>query len=116
VWPDASVVVLRRAIFIYVFGQQLHFTTWLRLVPEADRPSPLPHSFARAVAALRTDLRSWAGPALAAAALGVVALLAGGALARETYFALTYFHVGLEAAALTRAVAVLPFAALREVV
>jgi hypothetical protein len=101
-WAHPSGAGLRRALFLYVFGQQLHFVTWLRLVPELDRPSPVPYSFRRAVQALRRDLGGWAGPTLALAVLGAAGVLWGGGAGREAYFALTYFHLGLEAAALTR--------------
>jgi hypothetical protein len=114
-WPLASGVVLRRALVLYVFGQQLHFATWLRLMPEVDRPSPVPHSFSRALATLRADLGPWAVPALAVAGLGALGVLLGGGPAREGYFALTYFHLGLEAAALARLAASAPVSALWEV-
>jgi hypothetical protein len=93
-------VLLRRALFLYAFGQALHFAIWLRLVPEVDRAAPLPQPFRRALALFEVDFGRWARPLLVGCVVAAPLLLAGGAVAREAYFALGYFHVGLEAAAL----------------
>lgn len=95
-------LMLRRALFLYAFGQALHYSVWLRLMPEVDRRSPVPYSLRRAWQIWRQDMGRWAVPALAACALAAPLMLAGGGVARDTYFALVYFHVGLEAAALVR--------------
>jgi hypothetical protein len=99
----AGAVMLRRALFLYAFGQALHFAIWLRLVPEVERASKVPHSFRRALALFDAELGRWARPLLIACVVAAPLLLVGGGAAREAYFALTYFHVGLEAAALARA-------------
>ncbi|HEX9104310.1 MAG TPA: hypothetical protein VF997_19000 [Polyangia bacterium] len=98
----ASALMLRRALFLYAFGQALHFAIWLRLVPELERPSKVPHSFRRALALFEADFGRWARPLLVVCVVAAPLLLWGGGAAREAYFALTYFHVGLEAAALAR--------------
>ena len=99
----AGALMLRRALFLYSFGQALHFAIWLRLVPEVERASKVPPSFRRALALFDADLGRWARPLLLACVIGAPLMLIGGGVAREAYFALTYFHVGLEAAALARA-------------
>jgi hypothetical protein len=96
----ASAVVLRRALFLYSFGQALHFAIWLRLVPDLERPCHVPHSFRRALALFEADYGRWARPLLVVCIVAAPLMLLGGGSAREAYFALTYFHVGLEAAAL----------------
>ncbi len=98
----AGAMALRRALFLYAFGQALHFAIWLRLVPEVERAAPLPHPFRRALALFEADFGRWARPLLVACVLATPLLLLGGGAAREAYFALGYFHVGLEAAALAR--------------
>jgi hypothetical protein len=95
-------VLFRRALFLYAFGQALHFAVWLRLVPELERPSKLPQTFRRALALFEADFGRWARPLLVACVASVPLILWGGGTAREAYFALTYFHVGLEGAALAR--------------
>jgi hypothetical protein len=40
--PGAGAAVFHRALFLYAFGQSLHFAVWLRLLPDVDRPSPTP--------------------------------------------------------------------------
>jgi hypothetical protein len=95
-------VLLRRALFVYAFGQALHFAIWLRLVPELERPSKTPHSFRHALAGFEADFGRAARPLLVACIAAAPLILWGGGLAREAYFALTYFHVGLEAAALAQ--------------
>ncbi|MCU1277739.1 MAG: putative rane protein, partial [bacterium] len=99
----AGAVLLRRALFLYAFGQALHFAIWLRLVPDVERAAKVPHSFRRALALFDAELGRWARPLLIACVVAAPLMLVGGGAAREAYFALTYFHVGLEAAALARA-------------
>lgn len=98
----AGAIALRRALFLYAFGQALHFAIWLRLVPELERPSKTPHSFRRALALFEADFGRWARPLLVVCVAAAPLMLWGGGAAREAYFALGYFHVGLEAAALAR--------------
>jgi len=98
-------VLLRRALFLYAFGQALHFAVWLRLVPDLERPSKLPQTFRRALALFEADFGRAARALLVVCVASAPLILWGGGAAREAYFALTYFHVGLEAAALARTLA-----------
>lgn len=95
-----SAVWLRRMLFIYALGQSVHFMVWLRLMPELDRPAKVPQTWRRAWTLFRADFGRYALPALVLCLVATPLLLFGGGAAREAYFALTYFHVGLEAAAL----------------
>jgi len=98
--PHASAALFRRALFLYALGQSLHFAVWLKLLPEADRQATVPKPFRRAFLDFAADFRAWALPLLLLAGGAIGIMLVGGGLAREVYFALTYFHVGLEGAAL----------------
>lgn len=100
VFPGAGPLVQQRALFAYAFGQALHYSIWVRLVPDIDRPASVPQSFRVAWARLRADLGRWALPLAAAGVLAPLAILLGGSTGREAYFTLVYFHVGLEAAGL----------------
>ncbi|MDP1826050.1 MAG: hypothetical protein Q8L48_22485 [Archangium sp.] len=91
---------LKRAVFIYALGQSLHYAVWLRLMPEVDRPTPNPKPFRAQLAALRADLGGWLWPAVLLAAIVLPAMLLGQGAARQLYFTLSFFHVGLEAAGL----------------
>lgn len=91
---------LKRAVFIYALGQSLHYAVWLRLMPEVDRPTPNPKPFRAQLASLRADLGAWLWPAVSLAALALLAMLLGQGGARQLYFTLSFFHVGLEAAGL----------------
>jgi len=97
-----SAALFHRALFLYAFGQSLHFAVWLRLVPDVDRATRVPKPFRVALGDFKADLGAWAWPLLALAGLSIPLMFVGGGIARESYFALTYFHVGLEAAALAR--------------
>ena len=96
----AGPVWLKRAVFIYALGQSLHYAVWLRLMPEVDRSTPNPKPFAAQLASLRVDLGRWFWPALGVAAIAAPAMLLGQGTARQLYFTLSFFHVGLEAAGL----------------
>ena len=94
----ASGVVLRRALFLYSFGQALHFAIWPPWCPISrpqSRAAQLPPRAGALRGRLRTlgRARSWS-----VASPPRRSCLLGGGVAREAYFALTYFHVGLEAA------------------
>ena len=102
--PHPTAVVFHRALFVYAFGQSLHFAAWLRLLPDVERNSPTPKTFRRALADFRADFGRFTTPLLVLTAAAILLLLLGGGRARETYFALSYFHVGLEGAALARLV------------
>ncbi len=99
----ASSAFFHRALFLYAFGQSLHFAVWLRLMPELDRRAPVAKPLRRSLAELRADFGRLTTPLLWLTAAAVVLIFFGGGVARDAYFALTYFHVGLEAAALARA-------------
>jgi hypothetical protein len=99
-FDGASGVTLRRWLVLYAFGQALHFAIWLRLVPDIERDARVPHTFRHALRLFRADFGRWAQPVLIACVAAAPLLLVGGGRAREAYFALGYFHVGLEAAAL----------------
>lgn len=96
----AGPVWLKRTVFIYALGQSLHYAVWLRLMPEVDRTTPNPKPFAIQLASLREDLGRWFWPALTIAAIAAPAMLLGQGAARQLYFTLSFFHVGLEAAGL----------------
>jgi hypothetical protein len=100
-----SAVLFRRALFLYAFGQSVHFTSWLKLVPELDRPSTVPQSLRVTLARFRAELGAWAIPAIVLCVAASAAMLLGGGIARETYFALTYAHLGLEGAVVLGAAA-----------
>lgn len=99
-FPGASELTRQRGLFAYAFGQALHYSIWVRLVPDVDRPAAVPQTFRVAWSRLRADLGRWALPLAAACAVAPFVILLGGTTARETYFTLAYFHIGLEAAAL----------------
>jgi len=99
-FPGASDLTRQRGLFAYAFGQALHYSIWVRLVPDVDRPAAVPQSFRVAWSRLRADLGRWALPLAIACTVAPAAILLGGTTARETYFTLAYFHIGLEAAAL----------------
>ena len=91
---------LKRAVFIYALGQSLHYAVWLRLMPEVDRRTPSSKPFRVQLASLRADLGGWWWPGVLVSALALLAMLLGQGGARQLYFALSFFHVGLEAAGL----------------
>ena len=99
-----TAIVFHRALFLYAFGQSLHFAAWLRLLPDVERESPTPKPFRRALRDLQADFGRLTIPLLALTVVAIVLLLLEGGRARETYFALSYFHVGLEGAALAQLV------------
>jgi hypothetical protein len=89
-----------RLLVLYAFAQSVHYVVWLRLLPEDDRKSPTPRSFAQSYRALRADVGSlalWLFT-LAALALAVWAAFDVGR-ARNGYIQLAFFHGYLELAA-----------------
>jgi len=100
----ASHALLQRSLALYAFGQSLHYMVWLRLMPEVDRRAPTPSSFRRAFQSLKQDFGPWTLPVLSLCVVSCATMLLGGQSAREAYFALAYFHIGLEGAGLTRAI------------
>lgn len=89
-----------RLVAVYAFAQAVHYTVWLRLVPEEDRAQPTPRSWTSTWRALRADLGPWllAGGALASIALAAFALV-DLVQARDTYLRMAIFHGHLELAA-----------------
>ncbi len=102
--PHPTAAMFHRALFVYAFGQSLHFAAWLRLLPDVERRSPTPKTFRRALADFSADFGRFTTPLLGLTVGAILLLLVGGGRAREAYFALSYFHVGLEGAALARLV------------
>ncbi len=90
-----------RVVLLFAFAQAVHYTIWLRLVPDVTRDRPTPRSFRASFAALRRDIGS---PLLVLAALVMLSLLAYGlfdlAAARDRYFRIALFHGHLELCAL----------------
>jgi hypothetical protein len=104
-----------RLVALYAFAQAVHYTIWLRLVPEEDRAQPTPRPFAASLRALVADLGPWV---CALAACGTVAFAAYALVdvfaARDAYlrFAIFHGHMELAAAALLFVEGSLPLGAL----
>lgn len=100
-WSSSPVLegpLVPRFFMLYAFGQSAHYLVWLRLMPEDDRPSPTPRSFAQSLRALKVDV---GGPILWLALLGAAALFGwaiwrGIGEARDRYIDLAFFHGYLE--------------------
>jgi len=90
-----------RLLLLYAYAQAVHYTVWLRLIPEEDRDRPTPRTFRASVEALRAELGT---PLLAIAAALAVGLalwaLRDLMAARTGYFRLALFHGYLELCAL----------------
>lgn len=89
-----------RMLVLYAFGQSAHYVVWMRLIPEEERPSPTPRSFAQSFRALRSDVGSlllWVTLA-SMLALAAFAMMNLGA-ARNGYIQWAFFHGYLEIAA-----------------
>jgi hypothetical protein len=89
-----------RFVLLYAFAQATHYVVWLRLVPEDDRPSKSPRSYAQSFRAATTDLGAILLWISVLGALGLIAwaVFAPGA-ARDGYLRLAFFHGHLELAA-----------------
>jgi hypothetical protein len=91
-----------RLLLVYAYAQAVHYSVWLRLIPEEDRDRPTPRTFRASVEALRADLGA---PLLAVAAAVAVGLSLWGLYdlmaARTGYFRLALFHGYLELCALS---------------
>lgn len=86
-----------RFVVLYAFAQSAHYLVWLRLIPEDDRKSPTPRSFAQSYRALRADVGAvilW-GALVSAVALAVWAIINIGA-ARDGYIRAAFFHGYIE--------------------
>ena len=60
----------------------------------------MPKPFRVQLASWRADLGRWWWPSVALVVVAGLAMLLGAGAARQLYFTLSFFHVGLEAAAL----------------
>lgn len=99
--PGVAPELALRLILLFAFAQSVHYTIWLRLIPEDDRPQATPRTFAATYRALKGELGGWllAGAALVAAAVGVWALFDLLA-ARAGYLRAAIFHGHIELIAL----------------
>lgn len=99
--PSASPEMAARLLLAFAFAQAVHYSVWLRLIPEYDRPQETPRSFRASFRALVADL---GGPVLFAVVLVSLAIIAWGwidlAQARDGYLSLALFHGHLELAVL----------------
>lgn len=100
--PYLDADVATRVVLLFAFAQAVHYTVWLRLVPDVTRERPTPRSFRASVEALRRDLGS---PLLWLAGLVMLGLLGYGLFdlsgARNGYFRIAMFHGHLELCALS---------------
>ena len=99
--PGLSPVWGLRLLLLYAYAQAVHYSVWLRLIPEEDRDRLTPRTFRASLQALRADL----GAPLLVLATAVGSALALWALrdlmaARIGYFRLALFHGYLELCAL----------------
>jgi hypothetical protein len=88
--PDGSAWT-GRLVLAFAFAQSVHYSIWLRLIPDEDRDRPTPRTFAASFRALRTDF---------GAPLLVGAILAALAVAGWSVFALIHARTGYLRAAL----------------
>jgi hypothetical protein len=91
--------IAARFVIFFAFAQAVHYTVWLRLIPEEDRERPGVRSFASSARALIGDLGGWI---VVVAVLAQVALIAWAILdvdaARRGYLRVGVFHGHLELA------------------
>lgn len=91
-----------RLVLLYCYAQMVHYSVWLQLVPEEDRPRPTPRSFRQSLRALSADLPT---PLLLVAVLAMLGLLGYALhdvwLSRTAYFRMATFHGYLELCALS---------------
>ncbi|MET0342077.1 MAG: hypothetical protein ABW252_13825 [Polyangiales bacterium] len=104
--PDPSTPSSLRWVWLYAFGQSVHYLVWLRLVPDDRRGRPAPRPFSSSYRALRAELGTCGLTAAVAIALGLLAYaLRGLDAARGAYLQLALFHGPLEVALLALALA-----------
>lgn len=94
--PDSLAL---RSLLLFGFAQSVHYTVWIRMVPDEDRPREAARTVRRQARELVGDL-GVAGAAVAA--LVAVALIAGAFVdlggARDGYLRLARFHGAMELA------------------
>jgi hypothetical protein len=90
---------LARFVMSFAFAQSVHYSVWLRLVPEEGRDRPTPRSF---LASYRALLADFGGPGLLAAVACAAAVMVWALLdlaaARDGYLRAALFHGHLELA------------------
>jgi hypothetical protein len=89
----------RRWLFFFGFSQAVHYSIWLRLIPEEARARETPRSFAASWAACTVDFGRPTAVFMVVATLGVpmLALAFGAVRVRSLYVTLSEFHATLEA-------------------
>lgn len=99
--PMFEPALATRLVLLFCFAQGVHYSLWLRLIPEDDRDRLAPRSFRGSLTALRAELGA---PILVGASLAMLVLLAWAVrdlcAARVGYFRLALFHGYLELCAL----------------
>jgi hypothetical protein len=89
-----------RFVVFFAFAQAVHYTVWLRLIPEEARARPGVRSFASSVRALVADLGATPVLLFAAAQVGLIAwAIVDLDAARTGYLRVALFHGHLELAA-----------------
>lgn len=96
-----DVTVLERALASFAFGQAVHYSLWIKAIPESILTQEIPLTFKQSKRTAVRDLGVYAGIAtgLALLALGGIALIPVGVL-REFYVAFASAHGYVELAAL----------------
>jgi hypothetical protein len=99
--PYLDAAPATRVVLLFAFAQAVHYTVWLRLVPDLTRERPTPRSFRASFEALRSD---FGRPLLWLAGATLIGLIVYGffdlAAARDRYFRIALFHGHLELCAL----------------
>jgi len=99
--PEGWSAVGARLIALFAFAQAVHYSVWLRLVPEEDRERSTPRPWAASFRALLADVGPWLVAASACAAIAIaIYALTDLAAARTLYLRAVVFHGHLEVAAL----------------
>jgi hypothetical protein len=99
--PAAWAAIGARLISLFAFAQAVHYSVWLRLIPEDDRQQPTPRPWAASFRAMLADVGRWVAVASVFAAVGLaVYALSDLVAARALYLRAVVFHGHLEMAAL----------------
>lgn len=88
----------RGLLLAFAFAQSVHYSTWLRVIPDEARERDAPRSFRQSMRALARDFSAWGALACVALALALVLSVAplGLAGARELYLRVALSHGHLE--------------------